>query len=70
MEIHQPLTDAEAFTLTQHEQLQLLELEEVDSHGVRRPGGIANKLRARISRATTEQIAAPSPDDLKEIEHH
>lgn len=70
VEVHQPLTDAEVFALTQHEQLQPLELEEVDSHGVRRPGGFANKLRARISRATTEQIAKPSPDDLKEIEHH
>lgn len=70
VEVHQPLTDAEAYVLTQHEQLEPLELEEIDSHGVRRPGKIVNKLRARISRATTEQIAKPSPDDLKEIEHH
>lgn len=70
VEVHQPLTDAEAFALTQHEQLQPLELADVDSHGVRRRVGVANKLRARISRATTEQIAKPSPEDTKEIEHH
>lgn len=70
VEVHQPLTDAEAFAITQHEQLKPLELGAVDDHGVRRRGGVLNKLRARISRANAEQIAKPSPDDMKEIEHH
>ena len=70
VEVHEPLTDAQAWTLTQHEQLPPLELEATDSHGVRRPGGLRNKFRARASRANAEAIAKPKPDDLKGIEHH
>ena len=70
VEVHEPLSDAEAFTLTQHVQLKPLELEEVDAHGVRRPRGRLNRLRTRMSHATNEQIAKPGQDDLKEIEHH
>ena len=70
VEVHEPLTDAEAWTLTQHEQLPALELPEVDAHGVRRPGGLRNRFRAKVSRSNAEAIAKPKPDDLKEIEHH
>jgi ubiquinol-cytochrome c reductase cytochrome b subunit len=70
VEVHEPLSDAQAWRLTQHEQLPPLELESTDAHGVRRPGGLRNKLRARASRANAEVIAKPDGDDLKEIEHH
>jgi ubiquinol-cytochrome c reductase cytochrome b subunit len=70
VEVHEPLSEAKAWKLTQHEQLPPLELESTDSHGVRRPGGMRNKLRSRASRANAETIAKPDTDDLKEIEHH
>ena len=70
MEVHEPLSDAQAWTLTQHEQPPALEFTEVDEHGVRRRGGLLNKFRAKASRANAEAIAKPDTDDLKEIEHH
>lgn len=70
VEVHEPLTDEEAWSLTQHEQLPALEFKEIDEHGVRRPGGLMNKFRAKVSRANAEAIAKPDTDDLKEIEHH
>lgn len=70
VEVHEPLSEAEAFTLTQHAQLKPLEHVETDSHGIRRRGGGFHKLRARMSHATNEQIDKPEPNDLKEIEHH
>ena len=70
VEIHEPLSEAEAFTLTQHQQLKPLEHVETDSHGIRHQGGRLHKIRARMSHATNEQIAKPEPDDFKELEHH
>lgn len=70
VEVHEPLSDAKAWTLTQHEQLPALELPEVDAHGVRRPGGLRNRLRTKASRSNAEAIAKPKPDDLKELDHH
>ena len=70
VEVHEPVSAEQAWTLTQHEQLNPLELKSVDEHGVRRPGGLRNKLRSRASRAVTEQVVKPGGDDLKEIEHH
>jgi ubiquinol-cytochrome c reductase cytochrome b subunit len=69
VEVHEPLSDAQAWTLTQHEQLSPLELESTDAHGIRRPGGLRNKIRARVSRANAEAIAKPVSEDLKEIDH-
>ncbi len=70
VEVHEPLSEAAAFTLTQHVQMKPLEHVETDSRGIRRQGGRINKLRARMSHATNEQIAKPEPDDLKELDHH
>jgi ubiquinol-cytochrome c reductase cytochrome b subunit len=56
--------------LTQHEQNPPLALEESDLRGVRRPGVLKNKLRARMSKAHAISIPKATAEDLKEIEHH
>lgn len=70
IEVHEPISPELAWALTQHEQPNPLMLNPVDDHGVRRPGALLNKLRARMNRAAVEQVAKPTGDDLKEIEHH
>jgi len=70
VEVHEPISPEKAWTLTQHEQLPPLELSSHDSHGVRRPGGLKNRLRRRMSVATVEQVPKPDTEDLKAIEHH
>jgi ubiquinol-cytochrome c reductase cytochrome b subunit len=70
VEVHEPISPELAWKLTAHEQAPALALEDVDSRGVRRAGGLKNKLRKRISQANAENIAKPTANDLKEIEHH
>ena len=70
VEVHEPLSAEKTWTLTQHEQIPALELNSHDSHGVRRPGGLKNRLLKRMSVATVEQVAKPDADDIKAIEHH
>jgi ubiquinol-cytochrome c reductase cytochrome b subunit len=70
VEVHEPISPELAWKLTAHEQAPALALEDVDSRGVRRAGGLKNKLRKRISQAHAESIAKPNANDLKEIEHH
>jgi ubiquinol-cytochrome c reductase cytochrome b subunit len=70
VEVHEPVSPEQAWTLTQHEQRPALDLKMIDKHGVRRPGGLRNKIRSRFSQAVTEQVPKPEEDDLKEIEHH
>jgi ubiquinol-cytochrome c reductase cytochrome b subunit len=70
VEVHEPISPELAWKLTAHEQTPALALEDVDARGVRRAGGLKNKLRKRISQANAESIAKPTADDLKEIEHH
>ncbi len=70
VEVHEPLSQEQKWTLTQHEQTPALALNETDNAGVRRPKAIASKIRARMSRAATEQVAKPTSDDIKSIEHH
>ena len=70
VEVHEPLSQEQKWTLTQHEQTPALALPETDNAGVRRPKSITSKLRARMSRAATEQVAKPTSDDIKAIEHH
>jgi len=69
IEVHEPLSPEKAYALTQHEQSAPLELEEVDAAGVRNPQGIRGKLRRRMSVASQEQIAKPTSNELKELEH-
>lgn len=72
VEIHEELTPAQKFTLTQHDQLPPLQVELEDANGVRNPAGIKGRIRARFSRSNQEQIAKPREEDLLEISegHH
>ena len=72
IEIHEELSDAKKFTLTQHEQPKAIALVKEDARGVLNPKGIRAKLQARFSAANAENIAKPTPDELKQLEggHH
>jgi ubiquinol-cytochrome c reductase cytochrome b subunit len=72
IEVHEPLTPERAYLLTQHEQLPALEVPETDEMGVANPQGARGRLRARLSRASQEQIPKPSVDEIRELEsgHH
>ena len=68
VEVHDELTPEEKWTLTQHEQLAPLALPESDANGVRNPQGfIRSKIRARLTKAGTEQIAKPTASEMLEI---
>jgi ubiquinol-cytochrome c reductase cytochrome b subunit len=70
VEVHEPISAEKAWLLTQHEQNPPLALEENDMRGVRRPGALKNKLRARLSKAHAVSVPKATAEDLKEIEHH
>ena len=72
IEVHEPLSPQKAYTLTQHEQLPALEVPSEDASGVRNPQGLKGKVRARLSKASQEQIAKPTAKEVKELEsgHH
>jgi ubiquinol-cytochrome c reductase cytochrome b subunit len=70
VEVHEPISPEKAWLLTQHEQNPPLALEENDLRGVRRPGVLKNKLRARLSKAHAVSVPKATAEDLKEIEHH
>jgi ubiquinol-cytochrome c reductase cytochrome b subunit len=70
VEVHEPISPELAWKLTAHEQAPALALEDVDARGVRRAGGLKNKLRKRLNQSNAESIAKPTLNDLKEIEHH
>lgn len=72
VEVHEEISEAKKFTLTQHEQPAPLELPAMDANGVRSPGALKNKLRKRMSVANAEQIPAPTVAEIKELEngHH
>ena len=70
VEVHEPISAEKAWLLTQHEQNPPLALEENDMRGVRRPGALKNKLRARLSKAHAVSVPKATAADLKEIEHH
>jgi len=72
VEVHQELTPAQKFTLTQHSQPEPLAIPDTDAGGVRNPAGIKGKIRARMSQANAEQIIAPSEAEVKAIDggHH
>jgi ubiquinol-cytochrome c reductase cytochrome b subunit len=70
IEVHEPVSQEEAWILAGHKQYQPVELEQAeDENGVRRPGGLKNRVRARLSRGLlADQIPAPTTQDLREIE--
>ena len=72
VEIHQELTPAQKFILTQHEQPEPLAIPDTDAGGVRNPAGIKGKIRSRMSKANAEQVSAPSETEAKAIDggHH
>jgi ubiquinol-cytochrome c reductase cytochrome b subunit len=70
VEVHEPISPELAWKLTAHEQAPALALEDTDVNGVRRAGGLKNKLRKRLNQSNAESIAKPTLADLKEIEHH
>ena len=72
VEIHEELTPAEKFTLTQHEQPRALIVPAEDANGVVNPQGIKGKIRARFSQAHVEQVPAPTESEAKALEggHH
>ncbi|MCZ2524468.1 cytochrome bc complex cytochrome b subunit [Streptomyces sp. NPDC059506] len=71
IEVHAPLSQEELFTLTSHEQPKPVELEAgTDENGVVRKAGMAQKLRAKLSRGfygEDNQIPKPTADEYKEI---
>jgi len=70
VEIHEPISPQKRFILTSHEQSGALELPDTDSRGVKRPGGLKNKLRVRLSKAHAVGVPKVTSDEIKEIEHH
>ena len=70
VEVHEPISAEQAWTLTSHEQLAPLELPEFDRAGVRRPKALVNKLRNRISRATAVSVPKATETERKELEGH
>ncbi len=72
-EAHAPITQEEAFTLTQHHQPAALEVApETDGRGVRLPGGKKiGSLRARASRWYADSLVAkPTADEIADAAHH
>ena len=70
VEVHEPLSQAEIWKLTSHEQPGALELPETDINGVSRPKALQSRLRARWSKSNAEQIAKPTAKELENESHH
>jgi ubiquinol-cytochrome c reductase cytochrome b subunit len=72
VEVHEPLSAEQKWTLTQHEQSAPLEIAAEDARGVKNPKSIRAKLQNRMSRAATETISKPTSQEVKELEsgHH
>jgi ubiquinol-cytochrome c reductase cytochrome b subunit len=73
IEVHEPIDQYARYSLTNHEQPAVVELQLEDAHGVARPGSVKEKIRARLSRGMYgEQVQKPTEKDLLELEdgHH
>ncbi|MGW0330686.1 cytochrome bc1 complex cytochrome b subunit [Streptomyces sp. NPDC003011] len=77
VEVHQPLSQAHLFTLTQHEQHPPYEIGPlVDAQGVRRPVRVSQRVRARLARAMFgpgTRVEKPTPEEYRQItsgDHH
>jgi ubiquinol-cytochrome c reductase cytochrome b subunit len=77
IEIHEPVSQGQLFTLTQHEQNPPYELGPlVDAGGVRRRVKPSQRLRARLSRAMfgpDKRIEKPTVEEYREVtsgDHH
>ncbi|MES4905927.1 MULTISPECIES: ubiquinol-cytochrome c reductase cytochrome b subunit [unclassified Streptomyces] len=73
IEIHEPLTQAERYTLTAHDQQEPLELPaEIDEAGIPRKASRKQKLRARLSRSyfgSRGQIPKATVEEYREHHH-
>ncbi|GHF32263.1 MULTISPECIES: cytochrome bc1 complex cytochrome b subunit [Streptomyces] len=71
VEVHEPLSQDQLFTLTSHEQPKPLELEpEVDENGVTRKAGASQRLRAKLSKGFYGEgthIPKPTAEEYHEI---
>jgi ubiquinol-cytochrome c reductase cytochrome b subunit len=71
IEIHEPLSQAQLFTLTQHEQHPPYEVGPlVDANGVRRRVTPTQRVRARLARAMfgpQTRIAKPTVEEYREV---
>jgi ubiquinol-cytochrome c reductase cytochrome b subunit len=71
IEVHEPLTQGELFTLTQHEQNPPYEIgPEVDAEGVRRRVKRSERLRARLAKAMfgpDARIEKPTVEQYRQI---
>ncbi|MER6913007.1 cytochrome bc complex cytochrome b subunit [Streptomyces sp. NPDC000594] len=71
IEVHEPLTQGELYTLTSHEQYAPLETgPEVDGNGVRRKVSLTKKTQAKLSQGfygEGNQIPKPTAEEYKEI---
>ncbi|MFE0102555.1 cytochrome bc complex cytochrome b subunit [Streptomyces sp. NPDC059009] len=71
VEVHEPLTQAELYTLTAHEQITPYEVGPlVDEHGVARPVTRGMRLRARLAKAMYgpgAQVAKPTAEEYLQV---
>jgi ubiquinol-cytochrome c reductase cytochrome b subunit len=75
IEVHEPISDAEKWMLTQHEGHRPVQLEApTDENGIPRRRILLSKIRARVSRFYFEDdVVPPTPQDVRELEssgHH
>jgi ubiquinol-cytochrome c reductase cytochrome b subunit len=74
IEVHEPISDAKKWELTQHHVVKPYEVgPSTDAHGVPRRHLIAKKLRSRVSRFYFEdRVEPPTPAEVRELEssHH
>ena len=70
IEVHEPVSDEEAWKLASHEQrLPLETAPEVDANGIANPNSRKDRIRARLSRGLlADQIAKPTNEELLALE--
>ena len=70
IEVHEPITAAERFAVTQHEVERPMQLQAAtDENGIPRPGTRVAKVRARLSRwYFAERVEPPTPTEIRELE--
>jgi ubiquinol-cytochrome c reductase cytochrome b subunit len=72
IEVHEPISEADRYTLTQHESRHPLELQPAtDANGIPRRSILTSKIRARMSRFYFEDtVDPPTPAEVRELEGH
>jgi ubiquinol-cytochrome c reductase cytochrome b subunit len=70
IEVHEPITAGERYTLVDYEPRRPMVLPpDTDENGIPRPGGRTAKLRARLSRwYFTDRVEPATPADVAELE--